>query len=298
MRSLPPDFEAHLKSGTTTLCNCWKLTRNDNTIKGFTDHDENIEFDGVIYEAASGFVGSEAVSRIGLSVDNTEIHSALSSSNLNEADLTNGLYDNAEIELYLVNWSNPSERILQRVGNVGEVKRGDLTFMAEMRGLAHNLQQPQGRIYQQSCDAELGDTRCGVNLDTASFSTTAVVSSSQSSHSFLTTDLGSYSSAWFNGGIVEWLTGGNQGAKAEIKGHSDYSESESLITLWQQLGAPIQNGDQFKITAGCDKVFGTCKFKFNNQINFRGFPHIPGNDFIIKTPNQDDSSQDGSSQNQ
>ena len=298
MRSLPQDFEAHLKSGTTTLCNCWKLKRNDNTIKGFTDHDENIEFDGVVYEASSGFIGSEAVSRIGLSVDNTEIHSALSSSNLNEADLTNGLYDNAEIELYLVNWANPSERILQRVGNAGEVKRGDLTFMAEMRGLAHHLQQHQGRIYQQSCDAELGDTRCSVNLEAENYSAMATVSSSQTSQSFLTTELGSYSTAWFSGGIVEWLTGGNVGARAEIKSHSEYSENESLITLWQKLGAPIQSGDQFQITAGCDKLFGTCKLKFNNQINFRGFPHIPGNDFIIKTPNQDDSSQYGSSQNQ
>lgn len=297
MRSLPTDFESHLKSGTTTLCNCWKLSRNDGTIKGFTDHDNNFEFDGVLYEAASGFVGSEAVSRVGLSVDNMEIHSALSSSALKETDLANGLYDNAEIEVYLVNWANPSQRVLQRVGNVGEVKRGSLSFMAEVRGLAHNLQQPQGRIFQQTCDAEIGDDRCTVNLDTTAFSITSSVANIQTGQSFTSIDLGSYSSNWFNGGKVEWLTGANAGTKSEVKGHLKQSEAISVVSIWQQLGSPMQVGDQFKITAGCDKTFGTCKSKFSNQNNFRGFPHIPGNDFIIKSPNQDDSSQDGSSQN-
>ncbi len=297
MRSLPTDFETHLKSGTTTLCNCWKLSRNDGTIKGFTDHDNNLEFDGVLYEAASGFVGSEAVSRVGLSVDNMEIHSALSSSALKETDLANGHYDNAEIEVYLVNWTNPSQRVLQRVGNVGEVKRGSLSFMAEVRGLAHNLQQPQGRIFQQTCDAEIGDGRCTVNLGTTAFSITSSVANIQTDQSFTSIDLASYLTNWYNGGKVEWLTGPNAGTKSEVKGHVRQSEDLSVISLWQQLGSPMQVGDQFKITAGCDKTFGTCKSKFGNQTNFRGFPHIPGNDFIIKSPNQDDSSQDGSSQN-
>jgi uncharacterized phage protein (TIGR02218 family) len=297
MRSLPTDLETHLKSGTTTLCNCWKLSRNDGTIKGFTDHDNNLEFDGVLYEAASGFVGSEAVSRVGLSVDNMEIHSALSSSALKETDLANGLYDNAEIEVYLVNWANPVQRVLQRVGNVGEVKRGSLNFMAEVRGLAHNLQQPQGRIFQQTCDAEIGDNRCTVDLDATAFSMTSVVADIQTPQTFTSSDLASYSTNWFNGGKVEWITGDNIGTKSEVKGHIRQSENLSIVSLWQKLGSPIQAGDQFKITAGCDKTFATCKSKFSNQNNFRGFPHIPGNDFIIKSPNQDDSSQDGSSQN-
>jgi len=297
MRSLPTDLEAHLKSGATTLCNCWKLSRNDGAVKGFTDHDNNLEFDGVLYEAASGFIGSEAVSRVGLSVDNMEIHSALSSSALKETDLANGLYDNAEIEVFLVNWSSPSQRVLLRVGNVGEVKRGSLAFMAEVRGLAHHLQQPQGRIFQQTCDAEIGDGRCAVDLDIPTFSIVSSVADVQTPQSFTSIDLASYSSNWFNGGKIEWVTGENAGTKSEVKGHVKQSEVLSIVSIWQQLGSSIQTGDQFKITAGCDKTFGTCKLKFNNQQNFRGFPHIPGNDFIIKSPTQDDSSQDGSSQN-
>ncbi len=37
-------------------------------------------------------------------------------------------------------------------------------------------------------------------------------------------------------------------------------------------------GDGFEVTVGCDKAFATCKAKFANALNFRGFPHLPGND--------------------
>ena len=43
---------------------------------------------------------------------------------------------------------------------------------------------------------------------------------------------------------------------------------------------PSHLGDTFTVTAGCDKQFATCQAKFANAVNFRGFPHMPGNDFI------------------
>ena len=47
---------------------------------------------------------------------------------------------------------------------------------------------------------------------------------------------------------------------------------------------PIATGDAFTVTAGCDKRFATCRARFANAENFRGFPHIPGNDFVIALP--------------
>lgn len=297
MRNLPPALASHLSSGVTTTCTCWKLITSDGNIKGFTDHDNNLNFDDLTYEAATGFIGTEALSRIGLSVDNTEIHSALSSGTLEEKDLANGLYDNAEIEVYLVNWQDSSQRILLRSGNVGEVKRSSLSFMAEVRGLAHHLQQPQGRLYQQTCDAELGDTRCAVDLNVPAYSITALVLNVTTDQQIQTDALAPFPSGWFNGGKLEWLSGENTGAFAEIKSHQKISADLAGLTLWRRYNLAPQPTDQFKITAGCDKSFSACKVKFFNQLNFRGFPHIPGNDFVIKSPNQDDSSQDGSSQN-
>ena len=39
-----------------------------------------------------------------------------------------------------------------------------------------------------------------------------------------------------------------------------------------------------RFEAGCDKQAPTCRLKFNNFLNFRGFPDIPGEDWLMATP--------------
>lgn len=61
MKQLSPEFEAHLKSGSTTLCWCWRLTRRDGVVSGFTDHDRDVSFDGTVFEAVQcvgGLIGT------------------------------------------------------------------------------------------------------------------------------------------------------------------------------------------------------------------------------------------------
>jgi uncharacterized phage protein (TIGR02218 family) len=164
MRRLPEGLQAHLDSGATTLCWCWKLEGLGGPVLGFTDHDESLQFDGLVFEASSGFSGSEIQSSLGLNVDNLEASGALSSERLREEDLRAGRFDNALVEIWLVNWMNPAQRLLLRKGNIGEITRGDSSFTAEVRGLSHHLNQPQGRIYQYGCDASLGDQRCRADL--------------------------------------------------------------------------------------------------------------------------------------
>jgi uncharacterized phage protein (TIGR02218 family) len=161
MKTLPAGLQAHLDSGATTLCWCWRLTRRDDAKLGFTDHDRDLVFDGTTFEAAAGFTASEIRDAVGLSVDNLEVESALSSGRLSEEDLAAGLYDDARVEIFRANWQAPEQRVLMRTGSLGEVSRAGASFRAEVRGLAHYLQQPKGRLFQYSCDADLGDARCG-----------------------------------------------------------------------------------------------------------------------------------------
>ncbi|MFT3731015.1 MAG: DUF2163 domain-containing protein [Hyphomicrobium sp.] len=146
MKSLSPEFAAHLASGATTLCWCWRIARRDGTVLGFTDHDNALTFDSTTYEAASGFTASDISDGLGLSVDNLEVTGALSSATLTDDDLAAGRYDDARIEIYRVNWADPSQRVLMRAGSIGEVRRTGSSFTAELRGLAHYLQQPTGRL--------------------------------------------------------------------------------------------------------------------------------------------------------
>jgi uncharacterized protein (TIGR02217 family) len=171
MRVLSAGLQDHLDGAATTLCWCWRITRNDGTKLGFTDHDRDLAFDGTSFEASTGFTGTEIAGSVGLNVDTLDVEGALKSERLNEADLVAGLYDNALIEIYRVNWADPAQRVLMRYGNLGEVSRGQHHFSCEVRGLAHELQQPKGRIVQFACDADLGDQRCKINLDQPAYLT-------------------------------------------------------------------------------------------------------------------------------
>ncbi|MCB1522105.1 MAG: DUF2163 domain-containing protein [Hyphomicrobiaceae bacterium] len=279
MRDLPQSFAEHLAEGATTLCWCWRLTRRDGVVLGFTDHDRDLEFAGTTFEAAAGFTASEMKDAVGLGVNNLEVSSAVSSERLNEADLAAGLYDDGQVEVFRVNWQQPESRVLTRTGSLGEIRRAGTAFTAEVRGLAHYLQQPRGRIYQYGCDADVGDARCGVDLLAATYRGAGAVAQTVNDRTFVVSGLGDFTADWFTRGLMTFTSGPAQAQSIEIKSHT-IAAGLVTIELWHAVRGPIEPGQSFVVTAGCDKHISTCKAKFANVINFRGFPHMPGNDFV------------------
>jgi uncharacterized phage protein (TIGR02218 family) len=281
LKTLPAGLQDHLDGGATTLCWCWKLTRRDGAVQGFTDHDHDLTFDGVTYGAVSGFTASEVQSTLGLAIDNLTLSGALSSDNLNEDDLASGLYDNAGIEIWRVNWAAPDMRVIMRKGNIGQVTRNGSAFQAELRGLAHVLNQPVGRAYGHLCDADLGDARCTLSL--AALTQGATVALVSDARRFTATGLSAFADDYFTGGKLSFTSGANAGFAMEVKRHG-ISGSNVSFELWQSMSEPVAPGDAFTVSAGCDKQFSTCKTKFSNIANFRGFPYMPGNDAVVAGP--------------
>jgi uncharacterized phage protein (TIGR02218 family) len=128
MRKIPGALQAKLDSGVTTLARCWILTRRDGVVQGFTDHDGNLVIDGVTCRAGTGFTASEATSRFDLSADATEISGALADDSLTEADLAVGRCDAAQVETWLVDWSDVSLNVLLSRATLGEVKKYPHSF--------------------------------------------------------------------------------------------------------------------------------------------------------------------------
>jgi len=296
VRALGLDLQTHLDSGTTTLCWCWRLTRDDGLVLGFTNHDVDIGFDSTVFEATAGFHGTEVSSSLGLSVDNLDVSGALQSARLDAGDLAGGLFDDAQVEIYIVNWQDINQRVLIRQGNLGEVKRGNLIFEAEIRGLAHKLNQPFGRLFQFPCDADLGDQRCSIDLSLPQFKASGTVIEAEDRRRFGVSGLETYGANWFERGKLNWSSGANVNRSMEVKVHR-INQGTHIIELWQPMAGDVAITDTFTITAGCDKQFSTCRDKFNNGVNFRGFPTMPGNDFAISYPNKSDGTNDGNSQN-
>src|SRR5690606_13019159 len=107
MTEISPELAAHLAGNVTTLCHCWRLTRTDGAVLGFTDHDGTVSCDGTVFRPGTGLAASEAKSSLGMAVDGMDVEGALSSAEIGEADIAAGLYDGARIETLLVNWAAP-----------------------------------------------------------------------------------------------------------------------------------------------------------------------------------------------
>ena len=283
MRSIPSALQAKLDSGVTTLCRCWVLTRRDGVVQGFTDHDEDIVLNEIVCHAGTGLNASEATQKLGLAVTAAEVSGALADETLTEADLAAGRYDAAAIEVWLVDWSDTALNVLLGKGTLGEVRREGAAFAAEVRGLADRLSEEKGRLYTASCSADLGDARCSIDLTDAAFRGTGAIAALGGVSVFTASGLDDFADGWFSAGRLTWTSGANDGLAIEVKNHR-VNAGTVTIELWQAMPEPLAPGDAFVVTAGCDKRFATCRDRFSNSVNFRGFPQIPGNDFVVSYP--------------
>lgn len=285
MSGLHEGLKAHLETGVTTTCRCWAVTRSDGVTLGFTDHDCRLEFEGITFKADTGLSALALQQSTGLSVDNTEALGALSDAAIREADIEAGRYDGAEVRAWLVNWSDVSARQLQFRGSIGELRRAGGAFEAELRGLTDVLNRPVGRVYQKPCTAVLGDGACGFDVTMPGYFADMAVEEVEERRVFRFSSLAGFAPAWFRHGLLRMDSGEAAGLRGPIK--SDVDEAGvRVIELWEPLRAPIVAGDCLRLIAGCDKRGETCRLKFNNYLNFQGFPDIPGDDWTISDPSR------------
>ncbi len=293
MKRLPQALADHLATGETTLCRAWRVTCRDGFRLGFTEHDQKLTFDGTVFEPGTGFAATEASVASGLSAPGTEVRGGFSSDAITEADLAAGRYDGARVELFLVNWQAADEQhALMSVQEIGEVSRAGPGFSAELRSFAHRLQQPEGRVYNRRCDADLGDSKCRVDMSVANRRVTGLVAEVLSADRLTVSGLPDSPEGHFRLGHLRFDQGVLSGRRLAIEESGAVTGGLVTLRLWLPLEARPAEGDAVTLTVGCDKSFATCREKFGNQLNFRGFPHMPGSDFAYSYVSGD-STHDG-----
>lgn len=274
MKNISSELKIHLAGEVTTLATIWRIERRDGRVFGFTDHDQTIIFEGEEYEASSGYTAGAISSTSSLSVDNLELEGMISSEVIDDSDLLAGLWDFAKFEISRVNYEDLTQgKEILRAGTLGNVRTGTNNFFVELRGMMQPLQQDVGRVYNPACDADLGDHRCKVDL--APYTVTGTVTTSITQSSFVDSGRGE-PAGWFDFGLLTFTSGLNTGYSMEVK---EFGSGE--FVLQQAMPAPIEVGDEYKVYAGCDKRRSTCKDKFDNIVNFRGFPDVPGMDRMV-----------------
>jgi uncharacterized phage protein (TIGR02218 family) len=273
MKVLTTAIQNMITSNALTLATCWRVQLLNGTVYRFTDHDRDLVVASETYDAESGFRRSAVAADATLAVPNLQIIGFVDQ--INKADLDRGLWDFAEVRVFLVNYLDPDSGIIAlRRGWIGEVIVDDTgEYQAELRGLAQVLTNNVGELYSPECRAQLGDDRCRVDLTAFTFPCHAGTGSTKSAliHTGLT-----QADGYFDTGTIVGTSGLNNGVKREVL----YWLGGTLVPF---LNFPydVTVGDTFNAVAGCNKTTNTCINKFNNILNFRGEPFVPGADALL-----------------
>lgn len=205
MRKLEGALAARVEEGAARLCHVWLLEPKDGARMGFTDHDRDLEMDGVVCRAGSGWSAGTGDLATGLEAGGFSASGGLDDAALSEEDIKAGRFDGARVEFWGVDWADVTARVRLWVGTLRRIRREGGRFVADLEGPMAQLDRVVGRTYGRDCDAVLGDARCGLSAE-------------------------------------------------EIAGR------------------------------GCDRTWRCCTKVFGNGVNFRGFPDVPGDDFILARP--------------
>ena len=286
MRTISTSFQTHLESEVQTVALCWKIQRKDGTVYHYTDHDELIVYDGSTYTPIDSGSPSNYRQNAALSPANIDFNMVFGTGN-QAVTLRYGRGCSTTPRCgrsRLIGPIRPPPAVLSNwpTGVLGEVEIKDNQARIELRSLTQLLSVPIGRIYTPECNASLGDARCTVATSSTSYTKTGTVSAITDNRIFTVSgDAAGQDDNFFNYGKITFASGDNSGITIQIE---DYT-TLNVVTLYESAPYTLSTGVTFSAVAGCDRRFETCKTRFDNKDNFRGFPHIPGMDKALTVPN-------------
>lgn len=275
-----------LYPGGTRLATCWRIERTDGVVKAYTSFDRPLTIEGLDYQPVNGFNATQLSADVEMSVADVEVLGSIDSDDITAEDLFAGVYDHAEVEMFVVDWADLSiPKTIVRRGWTGAVSQSGQAFTAELRGLGQRIQQPVIDSYSAECRVDLYSPQCGVNRalfavdGSVTAVTTGLLGDQPDNRIFFVGDLGK-PDGWFDYGELWWTSGRNAGRKTEIRSYT----AAGRVELWEPMGLDVAVGDEFTAYAGCDKRAETCQTKFDAMFNFRGEPHVPGQDAMLAYP--------------
>ncbi len=286
MRTHSAGLETHLAGLTHSRCNMLLLDLVDGTTIGLTDHDINLTFDldgdgPINYQAGHGILPSDVTTKVGFDVDNYEVSMPFGDVVTLEG-ITGRRFQRARTRLFQVNWDDVTQGASRTLyGKVADARPEGGTAVLEVRGLTEAYNHIVGRVLTTSCDADFGDTRCGVARTEFATTVTAVTSNLA-----FTLDITGMPAINFDFGGIQFTAGALDGTREMELFSFDAGTGE--VELFGPLSGVPEVGDALILFNGCSKLLmsddvsvPTC-LSYDNVLRYRGFWDAPGTDTYNK----------------
>lgn len=250
----------------------WRVFRRDGVTLGFTSHNRNLKFGGILHRAAPGMVPTAIRLTADLSDDSAGVDGVLSHNSIRAADLAAGLFDRAAVHIGIVDWDTLDCETLYS-GTLGRIQDDGFSYSAELLSAKQALEQDLVARTSPTCRAQFCGPGCGISA--VKFITRAEL---------LAFDLdlnrvlfGAVGGPDFIDGEVRFLDGPQTGITFGI-----LSTTGNWMTLDRPLSPTLTTGIAAEVRQGCDHTISTCTTRFANAKNFRGEPFLPGNDLLAR----------------
>ena len=276
MRKISDNLKNSLNCNTINLIKCYDIVLKDGKKLFFTNNQTNITYNNIVYTSSNGVDIRTIYNNTNLEIDETDISGFIDSDIISEKDIVAGKFDNANIEIFLLDMDT-KEKISIFCGFIVSISYENNMFLAKVKDKKALLEKTFSELYSPLCRCSFCDLKC--NLNKKDYTIIGIVSKVINQFEFYTStqDIIGKGSDYFSNGSIKIINGKNKDMITEVK-KSDYGQ----LILKFKFPFEINVGDKFELTVGCDKEFNTCISKFNNAINFRGEPNLPRSKKLFK----------------
>lgn len=276
MKTLSANLKAILQQNAVVRCYLYTITFATGQILRLTDAGMDVVVGGQLYSSAGPSIsGAKFRQQRGVVTDRVTLSVLSSATDLVGGQTwsvaaRSGALDGAKVSIAVAfanDFSSPAEALQYFNGRIANVTDDEIELQVEVVSDDEVLEQPIPKLtFQPGCQRTLFDAGCGVSR--AGFQKTGAVTSvvNRAQFGVALSDPDDF----YTMGTLLFLSGANAGVKKSVKLYRG-----GTIVLSSPVGFDIQNGDGFRIQAGCDKSQAMCQSKFNNVINFKAFPYIP-----------------------
>lgn len=279
-KTLNPTFANAIAAGTAKLVRIFEFTLTTaGSALRFTDHDTDLIYGGQTYRASNTVDISAVTTTMAGGAQAADLNVMFGDNTATSFTYTNavgGLYDFASVLVTVIDaFNTATPGMVLMAGTLGsvslaDVHRGTFKINGPLQGGVNLINEK----YSPECRANLGDSRCKVNLGLTPYTTTGTVTVVLSNRKFQALLTENQANDYYAFGMLTFTSGNNNGLTLEPLTHFQISADDEIVMAFA-FPKDIQVGDTFTLTAGCDKRPQTCSAKFNNIVNYRGEPFIP-----------------------